>query len=146
MYYIYHVKGVKIGVSENPKKRLLSQKVKDYEILEEHTDIYKVSDREQELQKQYGYPVDKNPYWKMHKIAKKGIGGKVAAGKGGRNNSSENKSKAGKAKRQITYTDAQQIRAEYGLGSITQTQLAKMYGVSKHIIYYIIHNKTYVTP
>ena len=34
-----------------------------WEILEEHTDIYVASDREIELQKQYGLPVDKIPYW-----------------------------------------------------------------------------------
>ena len=35
----------------------------EWEILEEHTDIYEVSDREIQLQKDYGLPVDKVPYW-----------------------------------------------------------------------------------
>jgi hypothetical protein len=61
-YYIYHIEGVKIGVSTNPQKRVQDQGYMDFEILEEHTDIYVVSDREQELQKQYGYKVDLSPY------------------------------------------------------------------------------------
>lgn len=63
MYYIYHVPGVKIGCSQNIKKRMQSQKFTNYEILEEHYDVYKASNREQELQKQYGYKVDRIPYW-----------------------------------------------------------------------------------
>ena len=35
----------------------------EWEILEEHTDIYEVSDREIQLQKDYGLTVDKVPYW-----------------------------------------------------------------------------------
>tara|TARA_R110000787_G_C13335286_1_gene437721 strand:+ start:526 stop:1032 length:507 start_codon:yes stop_codon:yes gene_type:complete len=71
MYSIYHIEGVKIGVSKNVKRRMKQQgyTMKDVEVLEEHTDIYKVSDREQQLQKEYGYPVDRNPYWKIVKMA-----------------------------------------------------------------------------
>jgi predicted RNA-binding Zn-ribbon protein involved in translation (DUF1610 family) len=73
IYYIYHLPNFvwkdgsigKIGVSEKPKRRTKRQGYTDYEILEEHTCIYKVSDREIELQKEYGYKVDKIPYWKM---------------------------------------------------------------------------------
>jgi hypothetical protein len=35
----------------------------DWEIIETHTDIYKASEREVELQKQYGYTVDTAPYY-----------------------------------------------------------------------------------
>ena len=62
-YYIYHIPGVKIGVSTEPNKRVKDQGYTEYDILEKHTDIYLVSDREQELQKEYGYKVDKNPYY-----------------------------------------------------------------------------------
>lgn len=64
-YYIYHIKGVKIGVSKNVKIRVRNQgyTLDDVEILEEHMDIYKVSDREKELQKEYGYKVDTSYYW-----------------------------------------------------------------------------------
>lgn len=65
-YYIYHIKGVKIGVSYNLKQRIIWQgySLDDIEILEEHTDIYEVSRREIELQKEYGYKVDTMPYWR----------------------------------------------------------------------------------
>jgi hypothetical protein len=77
VYYIYHIpnyvnkgkkwEGIlgKIGVTDNLKRRTSAYKYK-YELLEmeTHTCIYKVSDREQELQRQYGYPVDKIQYWK----------------------------------------------------------------------------------
>jgi hypothetical protein len=36
----------------------------EWEILEEHTDIYEVSNREIQLQKDYGLRVDTIPYWK----------------------------------------------------------------------------------
>ena len=64
-YYIYHVPGKKIGVTTNISVRMRQQGFTDYEILEEHTDIYEVSNREQELQAQYGLPVDDCPYWQM---------------------------------------------------------------------------------
>ena len=62
MYYIYHIKGVKIGVSTEPQIRVKNQGYIDFEILEEHTDINLVSNRETELQKEYGYRVDRVPY------------------------------------------------------------------------------------
>ena len=62
MYYIYHIPNVKIGVSEEPDNRVKKQGYTDYEILEKHSCIYKVSKREQELQKEYGYPIDTSPY------------------------------------------------------------------------------------
>jgi hypothetical protein len=67
MYYIYHIPGVKIGCSQNIKKRISSQKFSHYEIIEEHVDVYIASDREIELQKQYGYPVDRIPYYESLK-------------------------------------------------------------------------------
>jgi hypothetical protein len=86
MYYIYHIPSVKIGCTRNPKDRIYyRQKYKIYEILETHTDIYIASDREIELQKQYGYPVDKLPYWqsverliKSHSQEKRIKGGKTS--------------------------------------------------------------------
>jgi len=62
MYHIYHIKGVKIGVSEEPMNRTKKQGFNDYEIIETHNCIYEVSKREIELQKQYGLPIDKVPY------------------------------------------------------------------------------------
>ena len=65
MYYIYHIPGVKIGCTDNVEERMKSQKVSIYEVLEEHLDIYIASNREIELQKQYGYPVDKRKYYEV---------------------------------------------------------------------------------
>lgn len=74
MYYIYHIPGKKIGVSRVLDKRLKNQgyKISDAKILEEHTDIYEVSKRELELQKEYGYTVDDKPYHILCKLASKG--------------------------------------------------------------------------
>lgn len=63
MYYIYHVPGIKIGCGTNAANRTKAQGFDNYEILEEHEDIYVASERELELQKQYGYPVDNLPYY-----------------------------------------------------------------------------------
>jgi len=67
MYYIYHIPAKKIGCSQNIIKRINSQKFSHYEILETHYDIYVASNREIELQKQYGYRVDKIPYYESLK-------------------------------------------------------------------------------
>jgi hypothetical protein len=67
MYDIYHIPGKKIGCSQNIIKRIKSQKFSHYEILETYYDIYVASNREIELQKQYGYRVDKIPYYESLK-------------------------------------------------------------------------------
>ena len=69
IYYIYHIKGKKIGCTQHPKRRTKIQGFNNYEILEEHTDIYLASNRELELQKQWGYSVDRKPYWKSIKMS-----------------------------------------------------------------------------
>ena len=71
-YYIYHIKGKKIGVSINPYDRTKRQGCLDFEILEVHTDIDMVSKREMELQKQYGYKVDTIPYSHSYKMQQRG--------------------------------------------------------------------------
>jgi predicted RNA-binding Zn-ribbon protein involved in translation (DUF1610 family) len=58
MYYIYHIPGVKIGCSINPKQRVKRKGYTEYEILEQWDNIDKASEREIELQKQYGYQID----------------------------------------------------------------------------------------
>jgi hypothetical protein len=90
-YYIYHIPTFlhkdgrigKIGCSEEPDARTNNQGYTDYEILEEHECIYKASDRERELQKEYGYPVDSVPYF----ISRRNWGSK--AGKVGGNTKSD---------------------------------------------------------
>lgn len=93
MYYIYHIKKYiwndgsigKIGVTKNLKDRVRRYKDKniklsDVEILEKYDCKYKVSEREIELQKEYGYKVDKKPYYKQIEMSNQNVwskGGKV---------------------------------------------------------------------
>lgn len=65
-YYIYHIPGIKIGCTTEPNKRVNDQGYSNFEILEQHTDIYIASTREQELQKEYGYRVDTVPYYSSY--------------------------------------------------------------------------------
>jgi hypothetical protein len=87
MYYIYHIKGVKIGCSTEPASRVKKQGYIAYEILETHTDIDVADKREKELQTQYGYKVDTVPY----SISRKQWGSK--AGKVGGNTHSDLRNK-----------------------------------------------------
>ena len=64
-YYIYHIPGKKIGVTCDLNNRVTVQQgygPGEYEILETHQDIDKVSIRELQLQKAYGYKVDHRLY------------------------------------------------------------------------------------
>jgi NTP pyrophosphatase (non-canonical NTP hydrolase) len=65
MYYLYHIPGKKIGVTRNPFIRITKQqgyKPNEYEVLDQSEDIDYISDREIELQKSYGYKVDRTKY------------------------------------------------------------------------------------
>jgi len=67
-YCIYHIPGVKIGVTNNVYNRVEKQqgyRDNEYEIIEMSDDINYISQREQELQKKYGYPVDEELYSKL---------------------------------------------------------------------------------
>jgi hypothetical protein len=64
-YAIYHIPGVKIGVTNNIKNRVEEQQgyePGEYEILEMSDDIDYVSSREIYLQERYGYRVDRKLY------------------------------------------------------------------------------------
>jgi hypothetical protein len=62
-YYIYEIKGIKVGCTNNLTKRQQTQLDKGKMVLlETHTSIDKASDRERELQLEKGYPVDKYTY------------------------------------------------------------------------------------
>ena len=61
MYYIYHIPGVKIGCTKNYPIRPQAQS-DVYELLETHEDGWLAGDREQELQREYGLPVDNVHY------------------------------------------------------------------------------------
>ena len=64
-YAIYHIPGVKIGVTNNIKSRVEEQQgyePGEYEILEMSDDIDYISKRELYLQERYGYRVDRQLY------------------------------------------------------------------------------------
>jgi len=64
-YAIYHIPGVKIGVTNNIKNRVEEQQgyePGEYEILEMSDDIDYISSRELYLQERYGYRVDRKLY------------------------------------------------------------------------------------
>ena len=64
-YAIYHIPGVKIGVTNNIKSRVEEQQgyePGEYEILEMSDDIDYISKRELYLQERYGYRIDRQLY------------------------------------------------------------------------------------
>ena len=64
-YCIYHIPGVKIGVTNNVKNRVEEQQgysEGEYEILEISDDIDYISKRELYLQERYGYRIDRQLY------------------------------------------------------------------------------------
>jgi len=75
IFYIYEIVDKKIGVTTNVKRRVTAQGSPynyQYRILETHTDIFTVSDREKQLQREYGYKIDGTPYWRMFTYLKRG--------------------------------------------------------------------------
>ena len=69
MYYLYHIPGKKIGVTSNLNTRVTliqGYKEGEYEVLESSEDINYISDREIELQKSYGYKVDRRKYNQLY--------------------------------------------------------------------------------
>jgi len=68
-YTIYHIPGIKIGCSKRIENRIKEQKFNEYEILEVHNDINIASEREKELNLQYGYEwIDTQDYRVLDKI------------------------------------------------------------------------------
>ena len=164
-YYIYHIPTYihkdgmigKIGVSEDLKTRINENLRKSlqpfdfWKVLEEHTDIMIASQREIELQKEYGYKVDRIPYWQSRKMGKSGEGGKHTNPNGGKIAGriaveSGRIFLLSKARRKLTFEDAQTIREIYSPKEYSSRKLARMYGVDQSIILDIIHNKTYINP
>ena len=65
VYYIYHIPNKKIGVTRDLNNRVTlvqGYKPGEYEVLDSSSDINYISDREIELQKIYGYTVDRTLY------------------------------------------------------------------------------------
>ena len=64
-YYLYHIPGKKIGVTRDLNSRVVDQQgygLDEIEVLDQSTDINYISDREIELQKSYGYKIDRKKY------------------------------------------------------------------------------------
>jgi NTP pyrophosphatase (non-canonical NTP hydrolase) len=67
-YYIYHIPGKKIGMTCDLYNRVTEQQgyePHEYEVLTESQDMGFASDMERQLQKEYGYKVDRVPYNKL---------------------------------------------------------------------------------
>ncbi len=67
-YYLYHVPGVKIGVTTNIKERVENQQgyiESEYDIIMSSDDINTISEWEIKLQKKLGYRVDEKLYSKL---------------------------------------------------------------------------------
>ena len=76
MYYLYHIPGKKIGVTCNLNRRVtLTQgySPEEYEVLDQSDDIDYISEKEIELQKSYGYKVDRKKYNELVKLNKMNI-------------------------------------------------------------------------
>jgi len=64
-YYLYHIPGKKIGVTRNLEERVHKQQgynEDEYQILAESKDITVISNLEIEMQKAFGYKIDKQLY------------------------------------------------------------------------------------
>ena len=73
MYYIYHIPGKKIGATSNLKTRVTlmqGYKEEEYEVLHASENIDEISALEIELQKSYGYKVDRQSYKNVIKLNK----------------------------------------------------------------------------
>ena len=67
-YCIYHIPGVKIGVTTNLEDRVERQQgyyPDEYEVIMSTTDIDLISEKERQLQEAYGYKVDMKLYSKL---------------------------------------------------------------------------------
>ena len=73
MYYLYHIPGKKIGVTRDLNNRVTliqGYSSSEYEVLDQSDDIDYISDKEIELQKSYGYKVDRKKYKNLFKKMK----------------------------------------------------------------------------
>ena len=72
-YHIYHIPGRKIGVTQNLEARVHTQQgygPDEYEVLATSDDIDAISELELQLQKEYGYKVDRELYKNLKKETK----------------------------------------------------------------------------
>lgn len=141
MFYIYHIPHKnKIGCTDNIQRRSKRHK-ENLIILETHFDIELASIRERELQKEYGYNMDKIAYSLTYSYASKAgkIGGKLNKGQ-----SNPNKALKGEKnpKAKITKNIVNIIRVLSQSG-IKQIELSRVFNLSKGQISSIINYKTW---
>ncbi len=169
-FYIYHVPQYvwpdgrigKIGCTKEPEVRFKKYKDLFVETLEEHTDGWLAGDREKELQKEYGYRVDdlhymvtanmvnartqasydnadksyfKTEEWRKRKSEVAKSQDLTLFNLAGRKN--------GKAHRNITFEQAQEIRSKWKFRVYTSKMLAKEYGITNSAVKAILQNRTY---
>lgn len=119
MYYIYHIPNVKIGCTHNLQNRLRQQTKGEWEILETHTDIDIASQRELQLQKEYGYEVDKSTYkesvqnFKLESVVKAGRASATKSWQNHRERELEKCSKGGKIGGSFSYINSQKKTCPY---------------------------------
>jgi len=153
MYYIYHIVGVKIGCSKNPKRRCKEQNASNWHILEIHTDDKIASKRERELQKEYGYRVDDCDYSNIIKAQK--IGSKIGNTKKYRKIAAKTQKKTIKEKglnigernprAKLNIDKVNKIREMWHSPiKYSKAALGRMFGVSEAMIRYIVNNKNWV--
>jgi hypothetical protein len=70
-YFIYHIEGIKIGVTDNPLRRAKQYKMESLEIIETETSAKRAGEKEIAYQKHYGYPVDRKAYHKVKYMTNK---------------------------------------------------------------------------
>lgn len=66
MFIVYHIPGIKVGLSKNVKARVKQQGFTEYEILEVYQNRAEASKRERQLQKELGYEIDFTSYETLH--------------------------------------------------------------------------------
>ena len=72
MYYVYYIKGIKVGCTKDIKKRVEKQQgYKDYSILFKSKDIKKASNAERYYQELLNYKVDTNTYEQLTNVKNK---------------------------------------------------------------------------
>ena len=143
-YYIYHIPGVKIGMTNDLERRMAAQGFTEWEILETHTDGWLGGDRELELQAEYGYSVDACHY--MVSVQNRPKWNDKTRYKWTKEEMNAAAIKGNKHKRNLTFKQAQEIRAKFVPRKYTHDMLAKEYMVNLIVIRKILYNQTYITP
>ena len=150
-YTIYHIPGIKIGCTSQLKIRMRKQGFTEWEILETHTDIYEASNREIQLQKDYGLPVDTIPYWKSVEKSNENPEGRARGGRltceklthEQRSRGAINSEIVRRSNRIFTVQQIIEIRSKYIPRKYTVKMLADEYSCSYHSMSNITQGLSY---